>query len=415
MSINNGGLLFSKIYMYCLVFFVILCSGSAFMLTYGGTLSLAVLLVFLFYLIWNNDFKLKYKNVYILLFMVSVYIINMVIYSNENINRNQYFFNIIALCIAFLFSQLLSYKEFKVIFIEVMVAIAIFSLIMHFSALWFGIDKYAVSYGKHKLLLLHNYHALRGDTFARNSGMFWEPGAYQIFLNIALIFELTNQKKYKIFRLIVLIGTVITTGSTTGYIVLAIISLYMLLDFIRKTKDWRFTVLATVVVIIIAPIIFYLFFNSAVVQDKLFNEHASTNMRTTDLIGSINVIKEMPIWGLGVNTSYRAAMYHAQGMVTNVNSVGIFASTINYGILYMLVYITLIIITLVKDRGNHSLLFLICLVMFVTTEAIFEFPIMYLLMFDFKSKPCLFKEKPHGVCFKMLRCFKMIFTCLMED
>lgn len=61
----------------------------------------------------------------------------------------------------------------------------------------------------------------------RNAGICWEPGCYQAFLNIALLFLLDGWKyreiEPSIKQLLVLIITIITTGSTTGLILLAII------------------------------------------------------------------------------------------------------------------------------------------------------------------------------------------------
>lgn len=61
----------------------------------------------------------------------------------------------------------------------------------------------------------------------RNAGICWEPGCYQAFLNIALLFLLDGWKYREIEpsfkQLLVLIITIITTGSTTGLILFAII------------------------------------------------------------------------------------------------------------------------------------------------------------------------------------------------
>ena len=58
----------------------------------------------------------------------------------------------------------------------------------------------------------------------RNAGICWEPGCYQCFLNLGLLFLLEKEKKehYKKFFLcfFILIVTIITTVSTTGIIIL---------------------------------------------------------------------------------------------------------------------------------------------------------------------------------------------------
>lgn len=58
----------------------------------------------------------------------------------------------------------------------------------------------------------------------RNCGIFWEPGAFQVFLNIALVFSLFgSEDKYKLLKVIILTITIITTISTNGYIALGLI------------------------------------------------------------------------------------------------------------------------------------------------------------------------------------------------
>lgn len=55
----------------------------------------------------------------------------------------------------------------------------------------------------------------------RNQGIFWEPGAYQVFLCLAYIFELysDHERKRKIWRCMLFIVSMISTVSTTGIIV----------------------------------------------------------------------------------------------------------------------------------------------------------------------------------------------------
>lgn len=61
----------------------------------------------------------------------------------------------------------------------------------------------------------------------RNAGICWEPGCYQAFLNIALLFLLDTQEKkpQEKFntKFILLLVTVMTTGSTTGLILMVLI------------------------------------------------------------------------------------------------------------------------------------------------------------------------------------------------
>lgn len=88
----------------------------------------------------------------------------------------------------------------------------------------------------------------------RNSGMFWEPGAFQGYLNIAIAFALLlphkNDKKWKL-QIGILVAALLTTKSTTGYLVFGFIVIYYLSSMSKIKPFWKFvmtliTILLTV-------------------------------------------------------------------------------------------------------------------------------------------------------------------------
>lgn len=64
-------------------------------------------------------------------------------------------------------------------------------------------------------------------SYYRNQSIFWEPGAYQMFLNLALILMLYGKSGYtvrqKALYAVVFIVALLTTRSTTGYVVLLLV------------------------------------------------------------------------------------------------------------------------------------------------------------------------------------------------
>ena len=54
----------------------------------------------------------------------------------------------------------------------------------------------------------------------RNCAIFWEPGAFAVFLGIALYNVLVSDKENKMFKLLILIVTLFTTQSTLAYTVI---------------------------------------------------------------------------------------------------------------------------------------------------------------------------------------------------
>lgn len=83
-------------------------------------------------------------------------------------------------------------------------------------------------------ILIHNFFLDRGDII-RNSGPFWEPGLFVGFIAIALFFNLYINKKIFSVVNVTFIVTIITTFSSTGYILLFII-LFSYFLFSSKSK-----------------------------------------------------------------------------------------------------------------------------------------------------------------------------------
>ncbi|MFW6275047.1 MAG: hypothetical protein ACOC2M_00275 [bacterium] len=84
----------------------------------------------------------------------------------------------------------------------------------------------------------------------RNSGFAWEPGAFAVYVNIAIFanivrnrFKLTNK-----FRLTVLIFALITTFSTTGYMMLVLLLFFYLYNQDLKTMFWVAPLVLTAVI-----------------------------------------------------------------------------------------------------------------------------------------------------------------------
>lgn len=70
----------------------------------------------------------------------------------------------------------------------------------------------------------------------RNCGIFWEPGAFQIFLNLAVAFTLfDNEVKHKMIKLMIFGITIVSTISTNGLIAFGLIFISYVVS--RKIKN----------------------------------------------------------------------------------------------------------------------------------------------------------------------------------
>jgi hypothetical protein len=160
------------------------------------------------------------------------------------------------------------------------------------------------------------YSFTLGFTPYRNSGCFWEPGAFAGYLLVALAFLGMEKNKLGLrfyrSRLFVLSLCLLTTFSTTGY---ALFPFCLLLqtDITRLLTPRKIPLLAGMVIalLLVSVAIFHLEF----VGDKIQHQYYQSTMgrgewettRFGTFIADIRYIKRRPIlgWGLPDATRYR--------------------------------------------------------------------------------------------------------------
>ena len=154
-------------------------------------------------------------------------------------NENTYFYisAIALLYCAYAYSKFVSLEEFEDAFIKCMRLIAITSLIAFFLG---GIIK---SIGfiptvtntvghSYKTLFLTNI-PISDSLSRRNLGPFWEPGVYQYYLNIALIFVFHKEDKKMKYDVVLFIVTLLTTMSGAAILPLP----FIFLAYVLNSKD----------------------------------------------------------------------------------------------------------------------------------------------------------------------------------
>lgn len=180
----------------------------------------------------------------------------------------------------------------------------------------------------------------------RNSGMFWEPGAFAGYIIFVFMLFIGNPaslwKKYKV-RFLLLFIALITTLSTTGYIVASVLILYAIL------KTHRSKVLGIALAGLASAGIIYLFLNLDFLGEKIKNEFffaESENeiglnySRIGSVIFDLQYIASSPIFGNGLDNSTRFRFH--QGLPEedlSGFSNGFSGCIASMGILYMIVYL----------------------------------------------------------------------------
>lgn len=128
--------------------------------------------------------------------------------------------------------------------IRIMTVLAGMSLVFYLPLL-VGVDlvgllrPFSVSTGDLNLITvgLHTYNFTEGAT--RNSGMFWEPGAFAGYLTLALLFFTISKdrRQVSVLGLAIIVVALLTTRSTIGYAALAMIALLMAANPISKRRS----------------------------------------------------------------------------------------------------------------------------------------------------------------------------------
>ena len=140
------------------------------------------------------------------------------------------------------------------------------------------------------------YKYTRIDGFAglpRSSGLFWEPGVLQIILNIFLFLIIKNKGSH--FYLIITVFAILIAGSTTGYLIM---SLQLIPLIITKDRSYY--------LIIILALLLSVVFNEMYdnIYDKIFGRHKHSGWsRLVDSIGGYRKIIKNPILGNGYKYS----------------------------------------------------------------------------------------------------------------
>ncbi len=245
-------------------------------------------------------------------------------------------------------------------------------------------------------IIIFNFHGMVESYWLilRNSGPFWEPGAFCGFLIIAIYFDYNRTKRlFNVFGIIAII-TIVTTFSTTGYIAYATFALISLLlsDRYKNTT------------IIIKPILFmltllgvvYLFTTTFFLKEKIFDQMEQTRVQKTDVgyfvsssnrfasaLKDIFDVLDYPLTGLGRNeiTRFKGADMDDRETVHRNNGITYLLAT--YGIVIFVMYFYLIYAGFRKLSSSKGYAYLGILLLFIIgfSEIYFTRVFFYALLF----------------------------------
>lgn len=225
-----------------------------------------------------------------------------------------------------------------------------------------------------------------GTIFSRNSGPFWEPGAYQGFLLLALLMLIYDVDEGLIVKrksyLLLLLITILTTQSTVAYILL-ICLVFTHWQKIEKVfpnvgKGLRFLLVAALSIGVIAIIIS----SNNIVNKFTGIDSNSASIRLSDIAGGFLMILKGGFLGLGNTTSLDAAR-QILGVNSN-DSAGLLSMIYTYGMLFGIGYLGQMIIGIkrffsISKIGEWMIVVGIFVILHMT-EGIWQLPVFLVVM-----------------------------------
>lgn len=218
------------------------------------------------------------------------------------------------------------------------------------------------------------------NIFGRNiiklNAIFWEPGVYAIFLNIALYYHIYCLSEKKKFPFILLIISIICTMSTTG---LCVCVCLLTLNFLRKRN------IQSVRKLFLAPC-----FATAIYIISIFLQYKknSTNytmgsysLRIQDLFLGLKLWKSNILLGTGFNNT--EVYTQLQGLGRG-NSNGLVTWCFTMGVLGVILivfpFVKNIIQTHERRVREQQIVYGIMLIILNMTEPMYTLPIMYFIL-----------------------------------
>lgn len=214
----------------------------------------------------------------------------------------------------------------------------------------------------------------------RNQSIFWEPGAYQVVLSIALYLEnffIKNPSKFRIFLFVI---ALISTISAASFISLFF---FFLINFKLQSKIKTSSILYFTLIFILL-IFFYDIYKDIVFKVYDFftgniENNPSSIVRYNSIFLPFQLIKEFPFFGAGIEAAQLLSIEKNNNMLTQtfLNIAAIFGIPI-----FILHFVGILMLTKKIELSNFKkFLSLIWLISIFSSQNFFTNPIYLILIF----------------------------------
>lgn len=368
---------------YLIVFLLLFISGNPLSEQFFGKFSALVLLLLVITISFVKGIKIIGSVITIFLWICILIALSMAhLLWLPDYSAMAYLRQIVMMICGYCCLSFLGIK-FRYVYFRVITFLAVTSIIM------FALQLMGIMFG---LTVSHYqtigiYNVLSFDScgiIQRNCGMFWEPGAYQGYLILVLLFFIDNLKQLWIEHkknCILIAIALITTYSTTGFVVMFIVIGLLAL---HEIKNYYLKVLAVVGIIMIG---IYAFSSLDFLGEKLSTEfqnasQLSTNDASWTRMGALRIdlanIARHPIIGNGFSLESK---YGSIGEQMSGSGNGFTGAINTFGIPVIILY--LIGIFKASSGNCHYQRFIVVLavILCLNGEYFLNYPFYWALLF----------------------------------
>ena len=389
-----------KVWEVLLMFFLLSISGNPWFNLHYDTAVVVSVIIPLYYFFTNSYRKITFTTVFIFTFLLGYEIMHAVVYQ---LDYSLTIFKLaLVLLLAFSTVQLLGNRFVKVLTVTMVIIIWIsfvFTILSYVPGLNWTLYTAAEKMFPMPLtfkgyitptFLIYSFHPqyFSGEfDYVRNAGIFWESGAFAVFLNLTLYLRYLTKKVTRVADLLdktslLFIVAIITTTSTMGFL-----SLMAILTFFTLQLK---TPLKFVFMLLVIAMSYISFVSVDFLGDKIANqleESDETNNRFGAFLMDWEDIKERPIIGSSRRLEVIYGTDEVSASMRRPNGFSNFFRT--YGLIYFSAYFIMVYYSNKKifyfhnhyQKPSYAMFGVILLWLLSFSEIIFDLPFFKALIF----------------------------------
>ena len=351
-------------FLFCLL--LLMVSGNPIIVSSANVREIYLLIAFLV-LVCTSVRKVQFFSRFVNYASVFIAIFLLQIIAIPGISFNSQLFALIRIFIGVGFFCLLG-KNFVHEYIRVMTFLSGISLVCYSYTLLIGpLPGIPITRVVQSLVL---YTQMVHDDIGliqRNCGMFWEPGAYQGYLNIGIAFALLSApSRERTKSLVLMIIALLTTQSTTGYVALGFSVIFYIYNFSRMSSGKRFFTS-----IIVCVIVVYMYYRLDFLAEKIntnLQDTDSAQGRVNDYVRFSSLIAEYFLTGINF------------GEIEVVSGNGFVVMILYYGIIGAIYYVIRLWKNISSQLSSKIALYLFGVVLITLQGEVFIFYPLYLTL-----------------------------------